>query len=334
MSGVKFSDKVYRIQKRTCVFLAGLLMFSLTACGSVSYDMPYNADGNVSGYNVLGKSNSLTVPAFAQELCIVNEDRTSEDVDMSAATSALLCDVSNAEVLYAKNPHERLYPASLTKVMTALVALKYGSMDQTLTSSSNAYVTESGAQLCGLKAGDSMTLNQALHILLLQSANDVGMLIAENLGGTVEKFVEMMNAEARALGATNTNFMNPHGLSDDNHYTTAYDMYLIFNEAVKFEKFVEIIQMSGYETTYYDKDSDPVSFSCKTTNWYLRGEASAPENVTVIGGKTGATKAAGQCLLILSRDKNGAPFISVVLRSDSREQIYTQMSELLNKINK
>ena len=135
--------------------------------------------------------------------------------------------------------------------MTALVALENASLDQVLTATSAVNITESGAQLCGLKPGDTMTLDQALLILLVYSANDVAMLIAENIGGTTDHFIEMMNEEAKRLGATNTQFMNPHGLTQDGHYTTAYDLYLIFNEAIKYETFNEIIHMTNYQTTYY-----------------------------------------------------------------------------------
>lgn len=331
---MKYSGRVFKVRKILNLCLASALTLSLTACSNTAYEMPYGINSNISGYNVLEKSNEMVVPGFAQGLCIASGNVAAEEVDMTAAAAALLCDVNNASVLYAKNPQERLYPASLTKVMTALVAIKYGSMDQTMTATSSVNISESGAQLCGLKSGDRMTLNQALHILLLNSANDVAMLIAENIGGTVEKFIEMMNQEAKALGATNTSFVNPHGLTDNNHYTTAYDLYLIFNEAIKYEKFTEIIQMSSYETTYYNNKGAAKEFSCRTTNWYLSGNAAAPENITIIGGKTGVTSAAQHCLLLLSRDTTGAPYISVILKSDSRDVIYAQMTDLLNKINK
>lgn len=334
MSGVKFSDKKYRFRRIIAVMMIAFTVLGLTACGNTAYDVPYGSNNSVSGFNVVKKSNSKIVSTFAEDLCIATGNLMSDDVDVTKATAALLCDVNDKEVLYAKNPHERLYPASLTKVMTALVAIKYGSMDQTLTATNSVNITESGAQLCGVKSGDRMTLNQALHILLINSANDVAMLIAENVGGTVERFIEMMNEEAKTLGATNSNFVNPHGLSDDNHYTTAYDLYLIFNEAVKYEKFTEIIRMSDYETSYYDSKGKVKEFSCHNTNWYLNGNAQIPENITVLGGKTGVTSAAQHCLLILSKDVSGAPYISVILKSESRDVIYTQMTELLNKINK
>ena len=123
-----------------------------------------------------------------------------------------------------------------------------------------------------------MTLDQALHILLMYSANDAAMLIAENIGGSVDHFVEMMNEEAQRLGATNTSFTNPHGLSDDNHYTSAYDLYLIFNEAIKYDSFNEIIHMTSYQTAYYDKDGKAKELTVNNTNRFLRGDFQAPEN--------------------------------------------------------
>ena len=243
--------------------------------------------------------------------------------------------LSDTEVLYSKNAHNRMNPASLTKVMTALVALEEStSLDQVLVASDTVKITESGAQLCGLKKGDSMTLDQALRILLIYSANDVANLIAENIGGSVEGFVELMNQKAMSIGATNTNFANPHGLTDENHYTTPYDLYLIFNEAIKYERFTEIIQMTTYQTTYFDANGKEKKVDYKTTNRFLKGDFAPPPNVTVIGGKTGTTNAAGHCLILLSRDSGGAPYISVILRAEKNDYLYQQMIELLGKINK
>jgi len=331
---VRCTNKRKGFKRYVCSLLISALAVAMTACGNTPYEMPYDSGSSISGYNVLQKDNNQMVSGFAADLCIAKDNIFLEDVNMEAASSALLCNINGKDVLYAKNPHERLYPASLTKVMTALVALKYGSIDQTLTATESVYISESGAVLCGVKPGDRMTLNQALHILLMQSANDVALLIAENIGGTVEKFIEMMNEEAKMLGATNTNFANPHGLTDENHYTTAYDLYLIFNEAVTYEKFSEIIQMTSYETSYYDGNGKNKDVSIKTTNRYLRESVELPQHVTVIGGKTGYTSAAGSCLLLYSKDKNGSPYISVILKAESNDFVYSQMTELLNKINK
>ena len=323
-----------KLKRAALMLVIALAAGSMSGCGKLEYSMPYSTDTQVSAYDVVTKQYSEKLEPFASELCVVSADIIDdENVDMSQATAAVLFDVNDKEVLYAKNAHERLYPASLTKVMTALVAIKNAPLDQVLTASSAVTITESGAQLCGLKAGDTMTLDQALHILLMYSANDVAMLIAENIGGTTEHFMEMMNEEAKRLGATNTQFMNPHGLTQDGHYTTAYDLYLIFNEATKYEAFNEIIHMTNYQTTYYDKDGKAKELSFETSNLFLRGNYQSPENVTVIGGKTGTTNAAGHCLILLSKDTNGAPYISVILRSEARDVLYTEMTDLLDEIN-
>lgn len=323
--------------RRRAAFLTAMLVISLmlSGCGSLKYDMDYQSASKVSSFNVtVGQADGSATP-FAVDLCVVSGDiMDSETVDMAKAEAAALFDINGKNTIYSKNVHEQLYPASLTKVMTALVALQNGSLDQQLTATDAVKISESGAQLCGLKSGDTMTLDQALHILLMYSANDVANMIAENIGGSVEHFVEMMNAEAKRLGATNTHFANAHGLTDEKHYTTPYDLYLIFNEAIKYETFSEIIQMTSYQTTYYDGNGRAKEVSYTTTNRFLKGDFQAPTDVNIIGGKTGTTNAAGHCLILLSRDTGGAPYISVILRAESNDCLYEQMTSLLNEIGK
>ena len=307
----------------------------LSGCGQKSYTFPYDAEYGVSSFQIVRTVNASQAIPFAEDLCIAVGDITEgTDVDTSGAGAALLCDVNNAEVIYAMNAHEQMHPASLTKIMTALVALKHGSMDQVLTATSSVTITESGAQLCGLKPGDTMTLAQALHILLIYSANDVAMLIAEGVGGSVDGFIDLMNEEALALGATNTHFENPHGLTQDNHYSTAYDLYLIFNEAIKYETFREIIHMTAYSTVYYTGDGEEKELNIKTTNQYFKGNFTPPDNITVVGGKTGTTNAAGHCLILLTRDTSGAPYVSVILRATALDVLYPEMTDLLSEIGK
>lgn len=309
-----------------------VVILSVTGCGSTKYDMAYELNSDVSSYQLVNISNQETVEPFAADLCVASKDITSAGIDLSDVGAAALFDTKNLETLYALNVNEQVNPASLTKVMTALVALKYGSTDQMLTASQNVIITESGAQLCGLKPGDQMTLDQALHILLLYSANDVAILIAEGVAGSVEEFVALMNEEAKAIGATNCNFTNPNGLTEEGHYVTAYDLYLIFQEALQYDLFNEIIQMTSYNTVYTDSNGNEKSIELETTNLYLKGVYDMPANVTVIGGKTGTTNAAGHCLILLSRSSNGTPYISVIMKDTSREELYTDMTDLLGTI--
>lgn len=307
----------------------------LAGCSNLSYGMSYDVNYDVSSFNVVSRQETRTAAPFASNLCVVADNVTDDErVDMSRAEAAALFGLKDNQVLYAKNVHERLHPASLTKVMTALIALENGQMNQTLTATSAVNITESGAVLCGLVSGDTMTLDQALRILLVYSANDVALLIAENIAGSVEGFVDMMNEKARELGATDTHFMNPHGLTDSEHYTTAYDLYLIFNEAIKYDTFNEIIHMASYQTTFYSSDGSEKTFNKQTTNLFLRGNFQPPANVTVIGGKTGSTNEAGQCLMLFTRDENGSPYISVILRAENRDYLYSEMIDLLDEIHK
>ena len=145
----------------------------------------------------------------------------------------------------------------------------------------------------------------------------------------------MMNAEAKSLGATNTNFINSNGLSDQNHYTTAYDMYLIFNAAMQYSTFQEIINMPVYKTAYHDASGASKDISVSSTNYYMQNmsAAEAPTGIfTVIGGKTGTTTAAGHCLILLAKDTSGNPYIAVVMRARDNDELYRDMNELLSLI--
>lgn len=308
-------------------------MCNTTACASKNYTFAYERERNNTSFSIASYEQMEMLDSFASDLCVTTKDVVAgTEVDMSQATAAGLFDVSTGKVIYAKNIHQKLNPASITKILTALCAIKYGNMDDVLTASENVYINESGAVKLGLEAGDTMTMDQALHALMLKSANDVAIMIAEHVGGSVEGFSDMMNEMAKSLGATNSHFVNSNGLTDPNHYTTAYDLYLICNEAVKYDKFVEIMHTSAYSSVYHDKNGKEKSFELSTTNAYLKGEAVSPDNVTVIGGKTGTTNAAGSCLILYSKDNSGKPYISIVLQSVDRTQMYMEMTDLLNEI--
>ncbi len=279
-------------------------------------------DGNLEYY----------YPTYASDICVVNTDINNSGDTVSEIVSAGLFDINKKETLFAQNVNERIMPASLTKVMTAYVALKYGSLEQVLVAGSDVYVNESGAQKINLKEGDRMTLDQALHILLIYSANDVANLIASNISGSIGEFVELMNSEAKALGATNSHFENPHGLTSDEHYVSAYDMYLMFNSAMQYDIFCEIINMNEYTTSYLDSKGTAKEITVSSTNGFLNGSKNAPTGVTVIGGKTGTTNAAGHCLILLARDTVSNPYIAVVMRDTDHDTLYSDMSDLLKEI--
>lgn len=309
------------------------LTFFISGCNNTNLYVPYTLDSDISAFSITNHHTDVKTDSFASSLCVGNANISANtSVNMTDATAAALFDVNKTNIIYGKNIHERLAPASLTKVMTALVALEEGNLEDIITAGKEVNITESGATLCGLKEGDTLTLNQALHALLIHSANDAANAIAVHLGGSLEGFSAMMNEKAKEIGATNSHFVNPHGLTADEHYTTVYDLYLIFNKAIEYELFREIIHMENYSTIYQDKSGNEKEMKFKTTNLFLRGNYESPNKVTVIGGKTGTTNAAGNCLIILSKDTAGNPYISVILRSKERQLMYEQMIDLLEEI--
>ncbi len=328
MSGVRCISKSI-FYKSIASILILTISLGFIGCGSSKLVMDYTEEHTISTSNkVDNRANG-----FATRLAVTNDNLSGvNNTEIEAESAAGLFDVNRAKVLYSKDIHERFYPASLTKIMTALVAIKYGNPEDVITCSSNVTELESGATVCGLKPGDQLTLNQALHALLINSANDAAVAIAEHVGGSEEGFVVLMNEEAGKLGATNSHFVNPHGLSDNEHYTTVYDLYLMTNEAIKYELFNQIILMKDYETVYNDSAGNEKTISITTTNLFLRGDYSPPEKITVIGGKTGTTNAAGNCLILVVKDISGNPYIGVILRCSERTLVNEEMSQILREI--
>lgn len=264
------------------------------------------------------------------ELCVTKDDISSDEFQTEDDFHAIaLFQVDDAEVVYAKDVHERLYPASTTKILTIYLALKYGNLEDTVTVSENAVGVPLDSSRAGLRTGDQLSLEALLYSLMLPSGNDSAVAIAEHISGSLEEFIKLMNAEAVKLGATNSNFMNPHGYQDENHYTTAYDLYLIFNECVKYDKFQEIVSSSEYHTKITQKNGTYREVTWKQSNQYVNGARDIPKGVSVIGGKTGTTDEAGACLILYSK-RNDSPYISIIMGADSKTILYDNMSELIS----
>ena len=277
--------------------------------------------------------DSLKADGFAKNLCVVVSDVPMDGVSLGENQKGLLLDLDDRKVLYSKQALQKVYPASITKIMTAMLALKYGNMNDVVTITQENLNLEEGSQVCGFWAGDQVTMDQLLHCLLVYSANDAASAIAEHIGGSTDKFVEMMNSFAAELGCTGTHFTNPHGLQDENHYTTPYDIYLMLKEALNYPEFTDITQMASYTVSYKHSDGSDASATLPATDHYLTGEAATPKDVTILGGKTGTTDKAGNCLALLSQNAYGKPFISIVMGASSKDVLYQEMTSLLQNIN-
>ena len=308
------------------------LTVSLAGCSSSLQDA-YVLEERIPALAAGAEGAGYYAEPFAEDLCVVT-DESAFDEGLVTSEAAALFDEDGREVLYSKDAFERLYPASITKVMTALVALEYGNLSDQVTVTEDAVITESGASLCGIEPGDVLTLEQLLYGLMLPSGNDAGAAIAVHIAGSIEAFADMMNAEADRIGAVDTHFVNPHGLHDPDHYTTAYDLYLIFHEAMKNPVFREITGTTAYTASYRDRSGQTVTKTWKGGNWFMTGERETPAGITVIGGKTRTTQAAGYCLIMAEEAADGGEYVSVVLKSDSRPALYDNMENIISIIDK
>ena len=317
------------IYKIACCLTAGFLLCS---CGKKeeALDRPYSFTERSFPVELTDSTDGYA-SLFASDLCVVTDESQYSPSDTTSEAAGLF-DITDGQVMYSKNAFERLYPASITKVMTALIAIKYGDLTDTVTVTEDAVITEAGATLAGIHPGDQLTMEQLLYGLMLPSGNDAGAAIAVHMAGSIDAFAELMNREARKLGATGTHFMNPHGLTNADHYTTAYDLYLIFNEALKQPDFRKVTGTTSYTADYTDGSGNPVSTTWEGGNWYMVGQRQTPDGLTVFSGKTGTTSAAGFCLIMASRDQEEKEYISVVLKAPSRPGLYDNMTNIISKI--
>lgn len=230
------------------------------------------------------------------------------------AASAILVEVSTGRILYEKNSTKQMYPASVTKILTAIVVLENSKLDDIVTvHESSISSVPDGYVTCDLQDGEELSVKDLLYALLVKSANDAAYVLAEHIGGSIEGFAEMMNNKAKEIGCTNSHFVNPNGIHDEEQYTTAYDLYLMANYAMKNETFRSIVATTSYTlpSTNMHPDKDR---TFKNTNELLNKNSKSYYYSNAIGIKTGFTSEAGECLVAQS-SRDGLEFISVVLNS-------------------
>lgn len=278
--------------------------------------------------------NSFTLYAKAtqEELNLEAEERKQETVDTNevegwpqgpllGAEGAYLLNVNTGAVLYSKNADERLYPASTTKIMTCLVAIENCDLDEVITINQSAIdANSSDGSNMGLRAGEQLTLEELLHGILINSANEACNAVAEHIAGSQEAFVEMMNARAKELGCTNTHFVSTNGLHNVEHYTTAHDLALI---AQAFFSHDILCQMSSTSRYVIDATDAHLEHYLNSHNKLYEGQDYAYEYL--VGSKTGFTNDARQTLVSCA-EKNGMRLICVIMREESPNQFTDTVS--------
>lgn len=250
------------------------------------------------------------------------EENQAEIIDESdplglASQGAVLLEMETGSVLYDKNMKERMFPASITKILTAILVLE-NCDDLSKTTSASKYAIESipnGYTTAGIKEGESFTIEQLLEVMMLKSANEAATILAEYVSGSVEEFSKLMNDKAKEIGAVNSNFLNANGMHDENHYSTPYDMALIERYCMQNKEFRRISGLTSCSlpnTVLYD--GEPRTF--KNTHAFLLPD-SPNYYKYAIAGKTGYTTPAKNCLVTCA-NKDGLELVAVILHAEGK----------------
>ena len=232
--------------------------------------------------------------------------------------AAILVEISTGRIIYEKNSTKKLYPASTTKILTAILVIENCNLDDLVTVRESALNNiPTGYVTCNLRVGEELSVKDLLYALMIPSANDAAYVLAEYVAGSVDNFSVMMNDKAREIGCKTTHFVNPNGIHDDSHYSTAYDLYLLANYAMKNETFRNLVAVTEYTLPATEKypSKDRI---LQTTNELLNKNSRNYYYKNAIGIKTGYTSKAGNCL-VAAASRDGLEFIAVVLNGGTTE---------------
>lgn len=304
----------------------------LSGCAGKSYNKsePLHINGSVN-------LPIVRPSGLARENVVIAYDEYVYDDAAFEYEAGLLINQTKNEVVSAVNPHKKIYPASMTKILTAIVvmdAIEAGriGMDDTVVIGKKIEFNEDNVTILGLEPGDYITVKELMHGLLISSFNDCAVALARYVAGSVSSFVELMNAKAAQLGATNSHFVNPHGLHDNNHYTTPYDLYLIFKEFLSRDELIKIDSNSKYILTYYRED-EKVQLELTATNGFLSNSFEMPSGYHITGWKTGTTERAGSCIILeFVNDETKEEYICLVSNAKNHEALYQNVEDMLKEI--
>lgn len=269
---------------------------------------------------------SLQIRVFAKEI-------DENEIDGITAPNVMLMQTDTGKILYEKNIDEKIYPASITKLMTAILVVENCELDEIVTVSKNAVISvPSGYVNANLQVGEELTVENLLYVMLIPSANDAANALAEHVAGSIESFASMMNTRAKELGCTGSNFTNPSGLHEEEHYTTVRDLSLISKEAIKNKTIRKIIETSSYslkETNRYDKTDRMFT----TTNYMKIKSLSNFYYDYCIGGKTGYTGEAKNCVVEFAQ-KDGIELTAIVMGESSnvKGQKFIEVKKLFDYV--
>ncbi len=289
----------------------------------ISFFMPA---GSVSAFsNSSSKTSKLGAAEIPGNASATDAEFVPSDAPEINAESAIVMDLDTGDILYEKAAYTERYPASITKVLTCLIAIKQGNLNDVLTISESVMnQAEEGSSSIGLVAGEQLTLKDALYGMMLNSGNECALSIAENIGGSTEGFADMMNKTAALLGCKASHFVNPNGLHDDNHYTCCYDMALIGREAYQYPEFKKLISSQTYHIPETNMNEARDLWQENRLIYEGNGEYYYEYST---GGKTGYTETS-LATLISFAEKDGRRLVTVVMKCNPTTESYLDTIKL------
>lgn len=320
-----------------CLLLA--LSSMLTACGNKPIQYMKYGENSIreTSYNTLERQETSEVYELMADGLTVLDKKPINLLRNDPSFNAEAIFVSNEskeKAIYAKNCFKRIYPASLTKLMTAYVTLKHAKdfQKEIIVQDEARRINVPFAKLMGLLPNDHISIDTLFNAVLVHSSNDAAKVLAIEVAGSEEEFVKLMNQEAMNLGAVDSHFSNPHGLHDAANYTTLYDLYLIFHALLKEDKFVSTVGQKTYTAIYKNGLGQKVKKNLKSTNQYFLGGYPVPEGYKIYGGKTGTTDEAGYCMMLYTSSKAGDSYVLGIMKATNQINLYAGFSSIFENI--
>ena len=322
------------MKKKIFAVLLCFSLFLISSCGKKeeAYETSYYPADILSEMKSHSGVDGM-IAGLTEDLCVLPKEGFFDETLINAGNCGLFSE-DTREVLYAKKAEERIYPASLTKCMTALVVLKtIDDLDQEVQVGDEMYDGLSDdSSMAELVKGASYSYRELLYALLVPSGNDAANTLAFHAGGSIEHFVEMMNAEAKHLCMVNTHYANPHGMHDEDHYTTVYDLYLLLNELKNYPEFQECSAKMTASISASVAGQEDIVQTYTSGNSYLRGYTVPPEGLNIVAAKTGYTTKAGRCLVLSLTDDAGNRYDAVLCNAETYDLCYSEMNAMLSII--
>ena len=322
------------MKRRLILFSAFIICAGLLLSGC-------SREETVSSYerDILGKitediGEEGRLPGFSEDICVIDGAKHFDETRILANYAGLFNETDH-KVLYQKGATEKLYPASMTKMMTALLVAEHcEDLTEMVTVTEEALQNlPENSSIAGLQAGERYTVSDLLYALLVPSGNDAANVLAIHVSGSVEAFVALMNERAKELGMLGTHFVNPNGLHDKNHYTTVYDLYLLMRAFVQYPKLCDAASSKEASGAALQPDGSYALRTWRSTNSFLLGYVEMSEDLSLRAAKTGYTQQAGRCMAVYVNDSEGKDYFAVIGSAASYDVLYQEVNNLLSIIS-